>query len=196
MSAANSRIEIPFTGADVADLIEGIAPFDELEKEHQAFYVKWIQAGNPIWRLTPPAVPPRHLVCYFVPYDRNTHSFLLANHIKAQQWLPGGGHVEEYEDPKVTAIRECKEELNTLATLSWDTPFFVSRTMHAHEDMSLWYALEGKQGDFFDFTRAEFTDVKWFTLDNLPSEPFESNLIRAMTKLKMLVEGQILKDPF
>ncbi len=176
-----------FTGEDLARLIEGVSPCDALELAHQKFMIEWILQGHGVWRLTPPDNPPRHFTCYFVPYDKKNHSFLLTQHIKAAQWLPAGGHVEEYEDPKITAIRECKEELKIDAKLIWDKPFFVSRTIHQHEDMSLWYAIEGHYDESFDFTRDEFLSVKWFTLESLPSAPFEEHLIRAMTKLKSLM---------
>src|SRR5581483_2751975 len=106
----------------------------------------WIESGANIYRIEKPDKPPKLLVSYFMVIDPDHDSLLLADHIKAQLWLPPGGHVELGEDPKQTVIREMQEELNQEAVFirNDDQPFFVTVTRTVgltagHTDVSLWY---------------------------------------------------------
>lgn len=74
--------------------VRSIQPLDELERIHITDTLHWIQSGENIFRIAKPDKPPKHLVSYFVLIDPNHRSILLGDHIKAQLWLPSGGHVE------------------------------------------------------------------------------------------------------
>src|SRR5688572_27558461 len=86
--------------------VEHITPYDDLEAGHIADAQAWINSGADLFRIQKPDIPPKHLVSYFVLIDRVHRSILLVDHIKAQLWLPTGGHVELNEDPKDTVVRE------------------------------------------------------------------------------------------
>lgn len=146
-----------------------------------------------MFRIAKPDKPPKHLVSYFVVIDPLHKSLLLADHVKAQLWLPSGGHVEPGEDPKTTVIREVREELGKEAVFlrSNDKPFFVTVNQTVgltpgHTDVSLWYLLRGRLHDHLNFDRREFNDVAWFSFEEiLQSSPviFDRHMHRFTQKL-------------
>ena len=133
--------------------INTIAPFDELEQEHKLDVLNWIDSGKPLFRISKPDNPPKHLVSYFVLFDEENQSVMLIDHIKSTLWLPTGGHVDVDENPYDTVIREADEELKIKASFETpfgDKPFFVTvtKTINAgiHTDVSLWYVIKGNIG--------------------------------------------------
>jgi 8-oxo-dGTP pyrophosphatase MutT (NUDIX family) len=170
-----------------------VTPFDTQEKDHIADAIAWIHSAPNIFRIEKPDKPPKHLVAYFVLIDPEHRSLLLGDHIKAQLWLPSGGHVELNEHPKTTVMRECQEELHQKAVFlkNNDRPFFVTVTntvglTAGHTDVSLWYLLRGSIHDQLNYDRTEFTDMNWFTFDEIiGSHPaiFDPHLQRFMRKL-------------
>ncbi len=154
--------------------VSAIRPCDDLEAAHQADTLRWIESDVAIFRVEKPDTPAKHLVAYFVLVDPEHQSLLLGNHIKAQLWLPSGGHVELNELPVATVVREAKEELEIDATFlrGRQTPFFVTVTQTVgltagHTDVSLWYLLRGSVHQHLTFDRSEFTDMAWFTFDEI-----------------------------
>jgi 8-oxo-dGTP diphosphatase len=173
--------------------IASIVPYDKLEKEQVADALAWIDSGANIFRIAKPDKPPKHLVSYFVLIDPGHNSLLLGDHINAQLWLPTGGHVEMNEHPQATVIREAKEEIGQKAVFlkNWEHPLFVTTTQTVgltagHTDVSLWYLLRGDIHQALDFDRREFTDMNWFTFDEvLQSHPavFDPHMQRFTKKL-------------
>jgi 8-oxo-dGTP diphosphatase len=181
------------TVSHVYQLVQGITPHDQSEDEHIQDALKWLKSGLPIYRIQKPDKPPKHLVSYFVLIDPEHRSLLLCDHIKAQLWLPSGGHVDIDEDPKDTVLREMQEELGQSATFlrSNDKPFFVTVTetvglTPGHIDVSLWYLVRGSIHDHIDFDRREFNDVAWFSFKEIQdSSPviFDPHMQRFTQKL-------------
>lgn len=177
----------------VHQLVAGISAYDALEHEHIQHTLTWIQSTDNIYRIEKPDTPPKHLVSYFVLIDPDHKSLLLADHIKAQLWLPSGGHVESQEDPKQTVIREIQEELGLEAVFirSNDKPFFVTVTQTVgltagHTDVSLWYLVRGNKHDYISFDQREFNDINWFSFQEiLDSSPviFDPHMQRFTRKL-------------
>src|SRR6266498_1290837 len=159
--------------------IANIQSFDTLEDQHRVGALDWIDSGQPLFRIKSPDVPPKHLVAYFVVIDPEHRSMLLCDHIKAQLWLPTGGHVKPSETPRQTVIRESQEELARPASFlrGNDRPFFVTVTptgglVPGHTDVSLWYLLRGNVHDYTHYEKREFNDVAWFSFDEiLESDP-------------------------
>jgi 8-oxo-dGTP diphosphatase len=178
----------------VLDELQHIKPFDVLEREHVADAVAWIGSGVNIFRIAKPDKPPKHLVSYFVLIDPDHQSLLLGDHIKAQLWLPSGGHVALNEHPRDTVVREAREELGVDAVFlrGHDKPLLVTVTQTVgltagHTDVSLWYLLRGSVHDTLDFERREFNDIAWFTFDEiLQSHPsiFDPHMQRFTKKLQ------------
>jgi hypothetical protein len=46
-----------------------------------------------------------HYCSFFLPYDQQTGKIYLGHHIKADDWIPPGGHIEPGETPSDAAIR-------------------------------------------------------------------------------------------
>lgn len=181
---------------DVAD----ITPCDDTERTHKEDVLNWLQSGANPFRLKKPDIPPKHLVSYFVLVDPEHSSILLVDHIKAQLWLPSGGHVEVNESPRDAVIREANEEFSTRATFlhGRQKPFFVTATRTVgltpgHTDVSLWYLLRGSIHDTPRYDRSEFTDVEWYTFDEiLETDPviFDPHLQRFTAKLSAYLSSR------
>lgn len=178
----------------LAAAIKNIKPFDDAEESHKIDALSWIASGENVYRIKKPDIPPKHLVSYFVLVDPNHRSILLVDHIKAQLWLPPGGHVKFNEDPKDAVRREALEEFNIPATFLNDAtqPFFITSTVTVgltpgHTDVSLWYLLRGSVHDFLQYDKSEFVDTEWYTFEEvLESDPviFDPHLHRFTEKLR------------
>lgn len=176
----------------IENIIKTIEPFDDLEKIHQKDALEWVRSGVNIFRIAKPDKPPKHLVSYFVIIDPIHKSLLLVDHIKAQLWLPTGGHVKVSEHPKQAAVREAQEELNMQAIFLNQNPFFITVNQTGgltpgHTDVSLWYLLKGNIHEFINFNRTEFNDIEWFTFNEiLESDPviFDRHMPRFARKLQ------------
>lgn len=174
----------------INDIISNITPYDALEQQHIADTIAWINSGVPIFRIAKPDIPNKHLVSYFVLYDEISRKILLVDHIKAELWLPSGGHVEINEDPKETVRRECLEELGVQADFWTDDPIFLTVTVTVgltagHTDVSLWYILKGDQNTLYKFDKSEFNDVRWFSFNEIPYENSDPHMRRFIDKLKL-----------
>lgn len=197
MSRENTKTDLHLTLAIAKD-VENISPYDEIEQVHQQDVAQWLKRGTNPFRLQKPDIPPKHLVSYFVLVDPERKSILLVDHIKAQLWLPPGGHVELNESPKDAVIREAEEEFGLHAVFLSNNkkPFFVTVTQTVgltpgHTDVSLWYLLKGSIHDRLQYDRSEFTDIEWYTFDEiLETDPliFDPNLQRFTMKLVAMLE--------
>ena len=183
----------------IYDEAAAIVPLDDLEREQIADALHWISSGINIFRIESPDKPPKHLVAYFVVVDVDHRSILLGDHIKAQLWLPSGGHVGLNELPADTVRREIEEELFIKAVFlkGSEAPFFLTSVTTVgltpgHTDVSLWYLLKGSIHDKLRFDRAEYNDMSWFTFDEiLSSHPsiFDPHLQRFARKLNDFVRN-------
>lgn len=179
--------------ASIAREVESIVPYDAIEQGHKRNVGEWLESGVNPFRLKKPDIPPKHLVSYFVLVDPDHRSILLVDHIKAQLWLPSGGHVELNESPRDAVMREAKEEFDVQAAFlrNHDKPFFVTVTQTVgltpgHTDVSLWYLLRGSIHDKLRYDRSEFTDVEWYTFSEIiETDPliFDPHLQRFTAKL-------------
>jgi 8-oxo-dGTP pyrophosphatase MutT (NUDIX family) len=156
----------------IRQLIGSIRPFDDLEAEHIANAVAWIDSGVEIFRIGKPATPPKHLVSYFVLIDPRRQKVLLVNHIKAGLWLPAGGHVEKDEHPNATVEREIREELSIAADFASADPLFITQTVTVgmtagHTDISLWYVLKADSEKEIAYDPQEFSGYRWFAYDDV-----------------------------
>ena len=159
----------------ITGLVAGVGPADAREADDQAGILAWIGSGAQIFRVIPPATPPRHLVSYFALVDSARRLVLLGDHVKSGLWLPSGGHVELGEDPRDTVAREALEELGIRAVfhdrLGAGRPFFLTVTAtvgpDSHVDVSLWFVLAGDQDVPLDPDPREYRSVRWFPLDGL-----------------------------
>ena len=192
-------MNMPTTEKQILADISALAAFDEVEQAHKEDILEWIASGAELFRIKKPDTPPKHLVSYFVLVDPEHKSILLVDHIKAQLWLPTGGHVLKNEHPVSAVKRESLEELNQKAVFLHNntSPFFATVTTTGgltpgHIDVSLWYLLRGNVHAFINFDRAEFGDIEWFTFDEiLESDPviFDPHLQRFTRKLAKYLDN-------
>lgn len=111
---------------------------------------------------------PEHLCVYFLPLCMRQQSIYLVDHIKADAWIPPGGHVEPGEKPEETVLREFAEELGiepsvkdlrlidlTITPISGQQGVCVK-----HFD--LWYVVKFFHEKVFEWDKGEFRNAKWF----------------------------------
>jgi 8-oxo-dGTP diphosphatase len=178
----------------VSDLVTAVRPYDAREAADQADVRAWVASGQPLYRTTALATPPKHLVVYFVPVDTARRSLLLGDHRKSGLWLPPGGHVEEGEDPRQAVLREAREELGITAEfhpgLGAGRPLFLTVTPttgdSSHLDVSLWFVLQVNQAVPLEPDPREFKDIRWFGTDETrdwPSDTYDPEMGRFAGKL-------------
>ncbi len=175
----------------IHDLVAAVSPLDEKEASDQSDILGWVASGAPLFRVQRPAVPPKHLAVYFALLDDASHSIMLVDHVKAQSWLLPGGHVDDGEDPRWTVERE---ELGITPKfheqISGDKPFFVTVTQtrgpDSHTDVTLWFILQGERQAEIQMDMREFSEVRWFGLDQQvewPVSRFDPQMHRFAVKL-------------
>lgn len=122
-------------------------------------------------RLTKEVNVDEHICSFFIPFDRKTGSIYIGHHIKANSWIPPGGHIDELEHPVDTVVREFFEELGHKIDKNQVTPFNISikdisdnprNPCKVHYD--LWYVVDSPKIDF-TFIKREYYDAKWMTID-------------------------------
>jgi len=166
--------------------ISGIVPFDDVEREHQAETLGWVESGAELFRRAKPATPAKHLVAYFAVVDAG--HILLVDHRNAQLWLPAGGHVEPGEHPRATVVRELAEELGFTPDHAIGAPVMLTCTTTVgltagHVDVSLWYVVRAPRGQAMRFDAGEFHGIRWFAFDQAPLGRSDPHMGRFIAKL-------------
>jgi 8-oxo-dGTP pyrophosphatase MutT (NUDIX family) len=182
----------------VRELVAGITPSDEVEAEHQADVLTWIDSGVEIFRRVKPTTPPKHLVSYCMLVDSDNGRALLVDHRDAQRWLPAGGHIEPDEHPVAAAQREIHEELRIRPPFHRGVgglPLFVTVTStgglsESHTDVSLWFVFEGSMGEAVAADEQELIAARWWLFDEIRSvggARFDPHLPRFVKKFRRQV---------
>lgn len=157
----------------VLDEVKSVVAYDELEKAHTNDVIGWVKSTDNIFRISKPDIPPKHLVSYFVVYDKVAKKIMLVDHLKAKAWLPSGGHVESNEDPRDAVVREAQEELQLDAAFDvvGTSPFFVTvgetKPPGSHIDVSLWYVISADSTQKIQFDPREMNGCKWFSFSEI-----------------------------
>lgn len=127
-----------------------------------------------------------HYCSFFLPYDRDKQMIYLGDHIKAQGWIPPGGHIEPGETPSQAAVREMGEELGVEITRDQLEPFNLSAIVVNRPDKGcmthydIWHLVHIKVQEF-DFLRSEYHGARWFTLEagvrQMSTHPHFANIV-------------------
>jgi 8-oxo-dGTP pyrophosphatase MutT (NUDIX family) len=168
--------------------IAAIEPLDELEREHIAGVLAWINSGAELCGIKKPATPSKHLVSYFVLVDGEY--VLLVDHKNAQLWLPSGGHVEPGEHPRATVARELREELGIELEHPLEPPLLVTCSttvglVAGHTDVSLWYVVNEDRRRDLHWDIEEFNSVRWFAFTEAPLSRSDPHMGRFLRKLAL-----------
>jgi 8-oxo-dGTP diphosphatase len=175
--------------AAVHDIVAAITPADGLEATHQRETLRWLERTDDVFRRIKPATPPRHLVSYVVPITPEG-DILLVDHVKAELWLPPGGHVDPDEHPADTARREAREELGVEVEVR---PAFLTATVTGgigagHTDVSIWYLVPGDRGWSVP-EHDEFRAARWWTPPEIAAagDVFDPHFRRFLRKLSSTI---------
>ena len=184
--------------SQIHHIVSSITPLDELEQSDIHFVLNWIKSGAEIFRLEKPAIPPTHLVVYFLIVSDEMDQVLLVDHKKAKLWLPSGGHVDLNEDPKEAVRREANEELGIDVDFLFDEPIFLTVTetvgnVVKHIDVSLWYLLKGAPHQMLDYDTDEFNQIRWFSIEEIPFEKADPHMKRCIQKMLSLKQTSQIK---
>jgi len=158
---------------EILDEVKNIEPVDETERLHIDDVLSWIQSPSDIFRIAKPDNPPKHLVSYFVVYDPRVQKLMLIDHVKANMWLPSGGHVEIDEHPREAVRREAMEELELVADFRviGEEPAFITvtetRGPGTHTDVSFWYVIVGDSTAELNYDKREMRGLKWLSFDEV-----------------------------
>jgi len=158
---------------EILDQVKNIEPVDETERLHIDDVLSWIQGPSDIFRIAKPDSPPKHLVSYFVVYDPRVQKLMLIDHVKANMWLPSGGHVEIDEHPREAVRREAMEELELVADFRviGEEPAFITvtetRGPGTHTDVSFWYVIVGDSTAELNYDKREMRGLKWLSFDEV-----------------------------
>lgn len=143
-----------------------IIPMSIDEENDVGSIIRWVKKESDIYRISPPNIPQKHLVVYFILI--NNDSILLVNHKKAGGWIPTGGHVDVNESLRSTVQREAKEELFIdIDHVLFDRPIMVSSIETSsetlsHTDVIVWYAIDASFLSIQAYDQSEFYDIAWF----------------------------------
>lgn len=130
---------------------------------------------------------PHHYCSFFLPYDASSGKIYLGHHIKADDWIPPGGHIEIGETPIDAAIREMKEELGVEIKSSDITPFSLTvkqiiRPGKCLTHYDVWHLVNIKEQPF-NYLRSEYHDARWFTVKagiaKIAKNPDFSNVLKS-----------------
>ncbi len=134
-----------------------------------------------------------HFCAFFMPIHKKSKNIYLVHHIKARDWIPPGGHIDENENPIDTVRREFNEELGHRLTDEPIQLFDVSYKEgindpkgHCKIHYDLWYAVYLYKKTHFGFLRKEFHDAGWFTFDEAIKKCKFPRYNKILQKVKLL----------
>ncbi len=151
---------------DIKKFIANLSPLTAYEKSVKKEFLKRLDQG----KLIREEDPLTHFCVFFWPINFKTKKVLLGHHIKADSWIPPGGHIDLGEQNLLaTAKREIGEELDYKAKDSQLLPLTFSIVeLHnprvpcqAHFD--LWFLVSTNKP--LVGTAKEFHQTRWVTLN-------------------------------
>jgi len=153
-------------------------------------FLKKIVSTN---RLTKELNIDEHICAFFVPVNKKSKSVYLVHHIKADDWIPPGGHIKFGEHPVQTVIREFEEELSHKISPNQIKLFNLSikdisdnprSPCKVHYDF--WYLVEVPKINF-NYLKKEFYDAYWHRLEEATFNKIKTSqynqIVRSLAKI-------------
>ena len=143
-------------------------------------------------RLTKEVNVDTHICAFLVPVNRESKSIYMGHHIKADDWIPPGGHIKLNEHPPDTVVREFEEELGhkigkgqieTFTLTVKDVSGNPRSPCSLHFDF--WYLVDVPKVNF-NFLKKEFYDAHWHSFDEAIKKlktPQYNKIIRQLEKI-------------
>jgi 8-oxo-dGTP pyrophosphatase MutT (NUDIX family) len=113
-----------------------------------------------------------HMCAFFVPVHLESQSVFIGHHVKADMWIPPGGHIEPEEMLEDTVRREFEEELGVFLESEPITLFAVTvvdlepkpgKKCKRHWDW--WHMVSVPEKTEYDYDRREFFEATWLVLN-------------------------------
>jgi ADP-ribose pyrophosphatase YjhB (NUDIX family) len=138
--------------------------------------------GTPIYRNPVPAN------CVVV-VDPNDQLLLVKRNVepKIGHWCLPGGFMELHEGPEASALRELREETGLVGEEVCLLGVTTSPSSHYDTILMIGYLVNQFSGDILAGDDA--SDVRWFSLDQLPEITFDSH-IRFVQQVKALIKNE------
>jgi deoxyribonuclease-4 len=170
--------------------------FDRLEgMEHPDKHVlarlrEFVRTNNALYR--DGGSPEHHLCAFFVPIVPEQRLVFVGHHIKADDWIPPGGHMEPGETPLQTIRREVVEELSyelkderiELFDVAIKDVSQPNRVCKTHND--LWYLIHMKKPVPFKLQASEFHDGAWLSYEEAISRMKTESFLPVMKHIRDL----------
>lgn len=136
-----------------------------------------------------------HYCAFFMPIHKQSKSIYLVHHIKANDWIPPGGHIDENEFPIDTVKREFYEELGKRLTKEEIALFDLSYKKGINDPKGfckihydLWYTVFVDKKDDYTFLKKEFYDAGWFPINEAIQKCKFYRYNAILRKLKRIIE--------
>jgi 8-oxo-dGTP pyrophosphatase MutT (NUDIX family) len=140
-----------------------------------------------------------HFCVFFLPYDAPSQSVYLGHHIKADDWISPGGHIDKDEHPLKTVKREFFEELNHALTNERIEIFditvkYIDSTLHnckIHWD--LWYMVHVNEKKDYPYIKKEYYNAGWFELNKalkkIKKNPNYKKTVEKLSTIMLLTDS-------
>lgn len=169
-------------------LVDNLASKNTLEPRLITQFSQRISEGN--W--TKECNQENHLCSFFIPVNKRSASLFMGHHIKADQWIPPGGHLDKDEIPVETVRREFTEELRFNLTDEKILLFDIGITKienpkypcRLHYDF--WHIVFVPYTDF-EYDKKEFYDAGWFSFSDALNKTKRNDYKNIIHKVKQLV---------
>lgn len=153
-------------------------------------FIKRIESAENLTKENNPSV---HFCSFFVPVDKKGERIYIGHHIKADDWIPPGGHIKMGESPEQTVLREFEEELDyrvnqesiDLFDLSI-TPVRKTKSRKCKVHYDFWYVVYVAPIDFH-FDKGEFHAADWFTFEEALQKTKRPTYNAIIRKIKAFV---------
>jgi 8-oxo-dGTP pyrophosphatase MutT (NUDIX family) len=154
------------------ELVETLSSLKHTDKKILSELKEFISTNTFYTKKESPEV---HVCMFFMPIVQSQRLVYVGHHIKADDWIPPGGHLEPEETAMDTIKREMLEELGygitnekielfDVARKDIDNPKIVCKR---HYDFVYLVYLE--QPYDFVFDKGEFHDAKWVSFETAAS---------------------------